>query len=112
MLKKFIRWGAFAAASILAYQLYDWLQHGRWTSITLLSLIDAIKNQVSLAPSADAGMIGAELVRWPLWAWAMISAALVGTLIVTIDGMDTWWKVRRIKREFRQLQRDASPSNP
>ncbi len=112
MLRKFIRWGALAAASILAYQLYDWLQHGRWTSITLLSLIDAIKNQVSLAPSAEVEIIGVDLVRWPLWAWAIISSAFVGILVVTIDRMDTWWKVRRIKREFRQLQRDASPSNP
>ncbi len=107
MLRKFIRWGALAAAGILAYQVYDWQQHGRWTSITLLSVIDAIKNQVSLPPSAGAEIIGADLMRWPLWAWAIISSAFVGMLVVTIDGMDTWWKVRRIKREFRQLQCDA-----
>ncbi len=64
------------------------------------------------APSADAEIIGVDLVRWPLWAWAIISSAFVGILVVTIDGMDTWWKVRRVKREFRQLQRDASASNP
>ncbi len=107
MLKKFVRWGALAAAGILAYQVYDWQQHGRWTSITLLSLIDAIKNQVSLAPSVGAEFVGADLVRWPLWIWAIISSAFVGMLVVTIDGMDTWWKVRRVKREFRQLQCDA-----
>ena len=107
MLRKFIRWGALAAAGILAYQVYDWQQHGRWTSITLLSLIDAIKSQVSLAPSTDAEIVDADLVRWPLWAWAIIGSAFVGMLVVTIDGMDTWWKVRRLKREFRQLQCDA-----
>ena len=107
MLSRFIKWGVLAASGILAYQIYVWLQHGHWTSITLLSVIDAIKNQVSLAPSAGAGMIGVELMRWPLWAWAIISPAVVGTLFVTIDGMDTWWKVRRVKREFRQLQYGA-----
>ncbi len=106
MLKKFVRWGALAAAGILAYQVYDWQQHGRWTSITLQSLIDAIKNQVSLGPSAGAGFVGADLVRWPLWAWAIISSAFVGMLFVTIDGIDTRWKVRRIKREFRQMQHE------
>ena len=107
MLKKFVRWGALAAAGILAYQVYDWQQHGRWTSITLQSLIDAIKTQISIVPSVGAEFVGADPVRWPLWAWVIISSALVGLLFVTIDGIDTRWKVRRIKREFRQLQRES-----
>ena len=52
-------------------------------------------------------MIIAELVRWPLWAWAILISTITGVLAVTIDEVDTWRKVRRVKREFRRLQCDA-----
>ena len=34
-------------------------------------------------------------------------SAIIGLLAVMIDGVDTWWKVRRVKQEFRRLQYDA-----
>ena len=102
MLSKFIKWGVLAAAGLLTYQAYNWLQQGQWTSITLLSLLEAADFQVPQAQSTSA-----ELVRWPLWAWAILISAIIGVLAVTIDGVDTWWKVRRVKQEFRRLQHGA-----
>ncbi len=102
MLRKFIKWGVLAAAGLLTYQAYNWLQQGQWTSITLLSLLEAADFQVPQAQSTSA-----ELVRWPLWVWAILISAIIGVLAVTIDGVDTWWKVRRVKQEFRRLQYDA-----
>ncbi len=102
MLSKFLKWGCLVAAIFLVFDAYNWLQQGQWTSITLLSLLEAAEFQVPQAQST-----GAEIVRWPLWAWAVLISAIVGVLAVTIDGVDTWWKVRRVKREFRRLQCDA-----
>ena len=107
MLSKFIKWGILAAAGIVAYQGFGWLQHGPWPSITLLSILEAVNIQVPLAQPAEAQMIVADLVRWPLWAWAILISAVAGTLAVTIDGIDTWWKVRRVKQEFHRIQHGA-----
>ena len=98
MLSKFIKWGVLAAAGPLTYQAYNWLQQGQWTSITLLSLLEAADLQVPQAQSTSA-----RPMHWPLWAWAILISAITGALAVTIDRVDTWWKVRRVKREFRRL---------
>ena len=98
MLSKFIKWGILAAAGIVAYQGFGWLQHGPWPSITLLSILEAVNIQVPLAQPAEAQMIVADLVRWPLWAWAILISAITGVLTVAIDEVDTWRKVRRVKR--------------
>ena len=111
MLSKFIKWGVLAAAGILAFQAYNWLQHGQWTSITLRSFLEAVNIQLPQAQSAEARMIIAELVHWPLWAWAILISAITGVLAVTIDEVDTWRKVRRVKREFRRLQCDAQDAS-
>src|SRR5690554_6748952 len=84
-----IAWAAFGAAAwILGYQAYHWLQSAVWQGISVIQALQYLLpgNEWLVQPTSWLGIHAA--MRWMPASGLLLAVAIVATMVATSDGSD------------------------